>query len=70
QDDLQSVLTNVSLTRSDLIATDPETMETSLEGVYAGGDIVNGGATIVQAIAEGMRAATAIGQWLMSNKEI
>ena len=30
------------------------------EGVYAGGDIVNGGATVVQAVADGVRAADEI----------
>jgi glutamate synthase (NADPH/NADH) small chain len=39
---------------------DPRTMETSRPGIYAGGDAVNGGATIVQAVADGRRAARAI----------
>jgi glutamate synthase (NADPH/NADH) small chain len=39
---------------------DPETMQTSRSGVYAGGDLVNGGATVVQAVADGRRAARAI----------
>jgi NADPH-dependent glutamate synthase beta subunit-like oxidoreductase len=43
---------------------DPETMQTSRPGVYAGGDLVNGGATVVQAVAEGRRAARAILQLL------
>lgn len=33
---------------------------TSLPGVYAGGDAVNGGSSVVQAVAEGKRAAAAI----------
>ena len=43
---------------------DPETMQTSRPGVYAGGDLVNGGATVVQAVADGRRAARAILQLL------
>lgn len=43
---------------------DPETMQTSRPGIYAGGDLVNGGATVVQAVAEGRRAARAILQLL------
>jgi len=43
---------------------DPETMQTSRPGVYAGGDLVNGGATVVQAVADGRRAARAILQRL------
>jgi glutamate synthase (NADPH/NADH) small chain len=33
---------------------------TSLHGVYAGGDLVRGSATVVEALADGMRAAEAI----------
>lgn len=38
--------------------------ETSKENVYAGGDIVNGAATLVQAAADGKNAAKAIGKEL------
>jgi NADPH-dependent glutamate synthase beta subunit-like oxidoreductase len=37
---------------------------TSLPGVFAGGDAVNGGATAVEAIAEGKNAADAIDRYL------
>jgi glutamate synthase (NADPH/NADH) small chain len=37
-----------------------ESGRTSLPHVYAGGDVVNGGASVVQAVAEGRRAARAI----------
>ena len=43
---------------------DPETLATSIPGVFAGGDIVSGGATVVQAVAEGKKAAVAITAWL------
>ena len=33
---------------------------TNLAYVYAGGDVVNGGASVVQAVAEGRRAARVI----------
>ena len=52
------LLKGVEMTR-DLIKAD-EQGHTSRSKVYAGGDAVNGGATAVQAIAEGMRAAEAI----------
>ena len=35
-------------------------METSVAGLFAGGDLVNGPASVVQAIADGKRAAAAI----------
>jgi glutamate synthase (NADPH/NADH) small chain len=43
-----------------LIRVDPDTLETSVPGVFAGGDIVSGGGTAVQAVADGKRAAAAI----------
>ena len=45
--------------RDGFIAVDGE-FRTSRKQVYAGGDIVNGGATAVQAVAEGMKAAETI----------
>jgi NADPH-dependent glutamate synthase beta subunit-like oxidoreductase len=47
-----------------LILVEPETMATSLAGVFAAGDVVNGGATAVQAYAEGKRAACGIAAYL------
>jgi NADPH-dependent glutamate synthase beta subunit-like oxidoreductase len=43
-----------------LIKVDPETMRTSMSGVFAAGDVVSGGATAVQAFAEGKRAAAGV----------
>lgn len=43
-----------------------ENGKTSLEGVYAGGDIVLGAATVILAMGEGRRAAAAINQYLAS----
>ena len=37
---------------------------TSLPGVFAGGDIVRGAATVILAMGDGKRAATAIDAWL------
>ncbi len=46
------------------IAADPFTQATSLPGVFAGGDIVTGGATVILAMGAGRRAADAIGRHL------
>ena len=49
------------LTPGGFIAVDPETFETSLPGVYAGGDVAGGGpSSIVKAAADGKRVAAAI----------
>lgn len=41
-----------------------DTQATSLDGVFAGGDIVRGGATVILAMGDGKRAAQAIDQYL------
>lgn len=46
------------------ILVDPDTMQTSKPGVYAGGDIVTGGATVILAMGAGRKAAKAINQYL------
>lgn len=43
---------------------DEETMRTSIEGVYAGGDIVLGAATVILAMGQGRKAAKAINEYL------
>ena len=45
------------------IAVDPMTMETSLPGVFAGGDAVSGPATVIEAIAAGKIAAASINRY-------
>ena len=46
------------------LVIDPTTCRTSRPGVFAGGDIVTGGATVILAIGHGRRAAAAIDEWL------
>jgi glutamate synthase (NADPH/NADH) small chain len=46
------------------IVVDPETGSTSLERVFAGGDIVLGAATVILAMGEGRRAARSINEML------
>ena len=54
----------VSLRRNRTIAVEPETGLAGGERVYAGGDAVRGPATIIEACADGRRAAEAICQQL------
>jgi NADH-quinone oxidoreductase subunit F len=42
----------------------PMTLATSEDGVFSGGDINNGGSTVIKAIADGQRAAIAIDRYL------
>jgi NADPH-dependent glutamate synthase beta subunit-like oxidoreductase len=47
-----------------LIKVDPQTGRTSVEGIFAGGDIVRGPALVVQAVQDGKLAAAAIKEYL------
>jgi len=42
--------------------------KTSLEGVYAGGDVATGAATVISAMGAGKRAARAIHEYLTNKK--
>ncbi len=42
------------------LVVDPETLETTVKGVYAGGDVVTGPATVIEAVAAGKKAAEII----------
>jgi glutamate synthase (NADPH/NADH) small chain len=57
---------NLELTKRGYIAADEETGETSMPGVFAGGDIVTGSATVIAAMGAGKRAAAAIDKYLQS----
>jgi glutamate synthase (NADPH) small chain len=46
------------------IIVDNETMRTTKKGVFAGGDIVTGGATVILAMGAGRKAARAIDSYL------
>ncbi len=54
----------LELTSRGGLASDPVTGAASVEGVFAGGDCVSGGATVIEAIGAGQRAAVAIDRLL------
>ena len=51
------------------IVADDATQATNLPGVFAGGDIVTGGATVILAMGAGRRGAKAIGAYLANGKK-
>ncbi len=61
---LLSTCPDLERTRWGTIAVDEETGRTSMPGVFAGGDIVTGGATVILAMGAGRRAAASIETWL------
>jgi NADH-quinone oxidoreductase subunit F len=54
----------IELNAAGLIDCDGHTLETSVPGVFAGGDVVSGASTVVEAISAGQRAAFAIDRYL------
>ena len=58
----------LELRKSGNIVADPETGKTSRKGVFAGGDIVTGAATVILAMGAGRKAAAAMDAYLQPNK--
>jgi formate dehydrogenase beta subunit len=54
----------VKLGRGDVIKVGAKTLGTSREGVFAGGDVVTGPASVIQSIAQGRQAASSIDKYL------
>lgn len=65
---IQLTTEGLEVTKWGTIVTD-ENGKTSIEGVYAGGDIVTGEATVISAMGAGKRAARAIHEYLMNKKQ-
>lgn len=61
--DLEAVGKNVK-TEKGLVATSELTLETSENGIFAGGDVVLGPSSLVEAVAQGHRAAESISRYL------
>jgi glutamate synthase (NADPH/NADH) small chain len=64
---VQSTTPDLKTTPRNYIVADPETTRTSKRGVFAGGDIVTGGATVILAMGAGRKAAASIHAFLASD---
>ncbi|MDR3326364.1 MAG: NADPH-dependent glutamate synthase [Rhodospirillaceae bacterium] len=60
---------DLKLNKFGYIIADEQTQVTNLPGIFAGGDIVTGGATVVLAMGAGRRAAKAICSYLQQGKK-
>jgi glutamate synthase (NADPH/NADH) small chain len=56
--------TGLELNKRGYIVAEPETGKTTKKGVWAGGDIVTGSATVILAMGAGRKAANSIHQYL------
>ena len=61
---VQSTTPGLETNKRGYINANPETQRTSRQGVFAGGDIVTGSATVILAMGAGRRAAASIHEYL------
>jgi glutamate synthase (NADPH/NADH) small chain len=61
---ISSTTPDLGLNKRGYIVTDEQTGATNIPGVYAGGDIVTGAATVIEAMGAGRKAAAAINEHL------
>ena len=54
----------LQFTKWHTLTVDPDTLQTTVKGVFAGGDIVTGGATVISAMGAGRKAAQSINNFL------
>jgi glutamate synthase (NADPH/NADH) small chain len=59
---------DIAVTKHKYLIADEETGRTSKEGVYAGGDIVTGAATVISAMGAGRKAAKSIHEFVMNKR--
>ncbi len=65
---IQRTTKGLNVTKYGTIVVDEATAKTSLEGVYAGGDVVTGEATVISAMGAGKKAARAIHEYISNKK--
>jgi len=65
---VQSTTPDMATNKKGYIAADAETLRTSKKGVFAGGDIVTGAATVILAMGAGRKAAGGIQQYLTTGE--
>jgi glutamate synthase (NADPH/NADH) small chain len=63
---IQSTTPDLATNKWNYIVADDKSMRTSKRGVFAGGDIVTGGATVILAMGAGRKAAASVHEFLTS----
>ena len=64
---IRSTTPGLDTNRRGCLVVNEETMQTTREGVYAGGDAVTGAATVILAMGAGKQAAKSIDEYLSNN---
>lgn len=58
----------LEVTKWGTVVVNQETMQSAVPLIFAGGDIVRGGATVILAMGDGRRAAKSMDEWIQSKK--
>lgn len=58
----------LGVSRWGTIIVNDDTMQSSIPMIFAGGDIVRGGATVILAMGDGRKAAKAMDEWIRENR--
>ena len=67
---IPSVLHDLKISRWGTIQVNPETMQSSIEDIFAGGDIVRGGATVILAMGDGKLAAAGMHKYVSEKVKV
>ncbi|MBN1264849.1 MAG: NADPH-dependent glutamate synthase [Anaerolineales bacterium] len=67
---IQKTTNDLEFNKRGNIIVDSESMYTGKEGVFAGGDIVTGGATVILAMSAGRKAAASIDRYLSMKSDV
>jgi len=65
---IRTTTPGLETTRRGTIVADPETGRTNIPGVFAGGDVVTGQATVILAMGAGRKAAASVDAWLRTGE--
>ena len=64
------LISGLKIDKMGCVVVDPDTMRTSVAKVYAGGDCINGGKEVVNAVADGRKAAfSMLREWGISDSQ-
>lgn len=67
---IQAALPELKTTKWETIAVDEDKMQSSVPFIFAGGDIVRGGATVILAMGDGRKAAQKMHEYLNTEKSL
>jgi len=61
---LQKDTAGLEISKWNHLVVNPETLQTNVPGIFAGGDVITGAATVIEAVEAGKRAAHYMGRYL------